>query len=167
MKKDTALAAWKQKLIAFVKSEIFSYLFFGVCTTVVNIIVFQFCYSGLHIPTLIANVIAWVLSVAFAYLTNRRFVFHSTVNTREGILREIASFVGARLFSLAFDELIIWLTVDVMGYTFLERFTAGLLHIPLADAKALVGKICANVVVVILNYIFSKLFIFRKNHSAR
>lgn len=165
MSNDAKHRHWKEKLIAFVKSEVFSYLFFGVCTTIVNILVFQFCYTGLRIPTLIANVIAWVLSVAFAYVTNRRFVFHSTVRTREGILKEASAFVGARLFSLLFDELIVWLMVDVMRYTLIEQWTAELLGLKIEDAKALLAKICSNVVVVILNFIFSKLFIFKKEKA--
>lgn len=163
MSNDTIHCQWKEKLTAFLKSEVFGYLFFGVCTTIVNILVFQFCYTGLSIPTLIANAIAWVLSVAFAYVTNRRFVFHSTVHTRQGILKEASAFVGARLFSLLFDELIVWLMVDVMRYTLIEQWTADLLQFTIEDAKALLAKICSNVVVVILNFIFSKMFIFKKD----
>ena len=151
-----------QKALAFARSEVFSYLFFGVCTTIVNILVFQCLYALMGIPTLIANAIAWVISVLFAYITNRLYVFHSEVHTKEGILREAAAFTGARLLTLFFDEIIMWLMVDVMGYTFIERWTAHLLHWQVKDAKSLLAKVCANVVVVVLNYIFSKLFIFRK-----
>lgn len=153
----------RQKGLNFIKSEIFSYLFFGVCTTVINIVVFQLFYSLLGVPTLISNAIAWVFSVAFAYVTNRVFVFHSHVSSTKGILREVMAFVGARIFSLFFDELIMWLMVDVMGITPIERMAAHLLHCPPQDAKSLIAKICANVVVVILNFIFSKLFIFKKS----
>lgn len=154
---------FREKLIAFVKSEVFSYLFFGGCTTLINIAVFQLFYAALGIPTLISNAIAWVASVAFAYVTNRLFVFHSEVHSTKGILREISAFVGARLFSLLFDELIMWLMVDVMGYIAAERLTARLLSCEVQDAKSLIAKLCANVVVVILNFIFSKLFIFKKD----
>lgn len=150
------------KLKEFLTSEIFSYLFFGVCTTVVNIVVFQLCCSALGIHALISNVIAWIFAVAFAYITNRIFVFRSNENSLTGIAREVGSFVAARLFSLLVDELIIWLMVDVMGYIAIERLLADILDCPLKDAKSLFAKLCSNVVVVILNYILSKLIIFKK-----
>ena len=56
-----------------------------------------------------------------------------------------------------------WLMVDVMGYTALERLTARILNCEVQDAKSLIAKLCANVVVVVLNFIFSKLFIFKKD----
>lgn len=152
----------KEKLLKFIRSEIFSYLFFGVCTTIINIVTFQLFYSIMGIPTLVSNAIAWVFSVAFAYVTNRTFVFHSKENSLQGVLREVSSFVGARLLSLLFDEIIMWLMVDVMGYTAIESFTAELLNMDMQDAKSLIAKVCANVVVVILNFFFSKLFVFKK-----
>ena len=150
------------KIKAFVSGEVFSYLFFGVCTTVVNIVVFQLCCTVLGMHALISNIIAWVFAVAFAYVTNRIFVFHSRENSLSGIAREVGSFVGARLFSLLVDELIIWLMVDVMGYIAAERLLAGILGCPLKDAKSLFAKICSNVVVVIMNYVLSKMIIFKK-----
>lgn len=153
------------KLMAIVKSEIFSYLFFGVCTTVVNIVVYQFCCSLLGIHALISNIFAWIFAVAFAYITNRIFVFHSREKSLRGITREVGSFVGARLFSLLVDELIIWLMVDVMGYIAIERLIADLFNWQLKDAKSLFAKICSNVVVVIMNYVLSKLIIFKKGSN--
>ena len=155
----------KNALINFIHSEIFRYLFFGVCTTIINIATFQFFYSLAGVPTLVSNAIAWVFSVAFAYITNRIFVFHSEVTSPEGILREVSAFVGARLFSLVFDELIMWLMVDVMGYTAIERFTAQIMGWEVKDAKSLIAKVCANIVVMILNFLFSKLFIFKKDNN--
>ena len=145
-----------------VTGEVFSYLFFGVCTTVVNIVVYQLCCSAFGIHALISNIIAWIFAVAFAYITNRVFVFHSKEHSPQGIAREIGSFVGARLFSLLVDELIIWLMVEVMGYIAIERLLAGILNCPLKDAKSLFAKICSNVVVVVMNYVLSKMIIFKK-----
>ncbi len=142
--------------------EVFSYLFFGVCTTVVNIVVFQFCCSAIGLHALISNIIAWIFAVAFAYITNRIFVFHSREKSLRGIAREAGTFVGARLFSLLVDEFIIWLMVSVMGYIAIERLIADILSCPLKDAKSLFAKICSNVVVVILNYVLSKMIIFKK-----
>ena len=142
--------------------EVFSYLFFGVCTTVVNIVVFQFCCSAIGLHALISNIIAWIFAVDFAYITNRIFVFHSREKSLRGIAREAGTFVGARLFSLLVDEFIIWLMVSVMGYIAIERLIADILSCPLKDAKSLFAKICSNVVVVILNYVLSKMIIFKK-----
>ncbi len=157
-KKNGVLA----KILAIAKGEVVSYLFFGVCTTIVNIVVYQFCCSLLEIHALISNIFAWIFAVAFAYITNRLFVFHSKENSLGGIAREAGSFVGGRLFSLAVDELIIWLMVDVMGYISVERLIADLFGWPLKDAKSFFAKICSNVVVVLMNYVLSKLIIFRK-----
>ena len=153
------------KIIKIATSEVFSYLFFGVCTTVVNIAVFQLCCSAMGIHALISNIIAWIFAVAFAYVTNRIFVFHSRENSHVGIAREAGSFVGARLFSLLVDELIIWLMVSVMGYIAIERLLADFLGCPLKDAKSLFAKVCSNVVVVIMNYVLSKMIIFKKGEE--
>lgn len=164
MKQSSSLSL-KEKLAAFLRKQLIRYLFFGVCTTLVNIVIFQISYSGLRIPTLIANALAWVASVAFAYVTNRLFVFHSKARSTKGLAREITAFVGARLFSLVFDELIVWSMIDVMGVTPIEQWTADVLRQPVGDVKAFLAKVCANAVVVILNYLFSKFFIFRNPPS--
>lgn len=162
MSSDEKKSGSFDRIKKIVTGEVFSYLFFGVCTTVVNIVVFQLCCSAMGIHALISNIIAWVFAVAFAYITNRIFVFHSKENSPLGIAREASAFVGARLFSLLVDELIIWLMVSVMGYIAAERLLADILHCPLKDAKSLFAKICSNVVVVIMNYVLSKLIIFKK-----
>lgn len=155
----------RERIKKVVTGEVFSYLFFGVCTTVVNIVVFQLCCSAFGLHALISNIIAWIFAVIFAYVTNRIFVFHSQENSLMGIAREAGSFVGARLFSLLIDEFIIWLMVDVMGYIAIERLLAGILNCPLKDAKSLFAKLCSNVVVVIMNYVLSRLIIFSKKES--
>lgn len=161
-KKSQNNSTMSDRIRAFVTGEVFSYLFFGVCTTIVNIVVFQTCCSVMGIHALISNIFAWIFAVAFAYITNRIFVFHSKENSMKGIAREAGSFVGARLFSLLVDEFIIWLMVDVMGYIAAERLLTRILDCPLKDAKSLFAKICSNVVVVIMNYVLSKMIIFKK-----
>lgn len=123
--------------------ELILYVFFGGVTTVVNFVVYGLCTDVLQIYYLAANAIAWILAVAVAYITNRIWVFHSKKSGFNAIAREIALFVGARIFSGLGDMLIMFICVD-------------LLHIP-----GLVAKILANVFVVILNYILSKLIIFK------
>lgn len=126
-------------------SEIISYLFFGVLTTAVNYIVYLLL-SPLFIYTVIPTVIAWMAAVAFAYVTNRRFVFRSDSKGRE-LLKEMLKFVGARLLSGAADVLFMWITVDVLSF----------------DGRIM--KLLANVFVVVFNYIAGKLIVFKKKSS--
>ena len=124
--------------------ELILYVFFGGLTTLVNIVVYWFCADVLHIYYLISNAFAWVLAVLFAYVTNRTWVFKSKKRGVSAIIREIMLFVSGRILSGLGDTLIMFICVSV-------------LMLP-----GLVAKIAANVFVVIFNYIFSKLIIFRK-----
>lgn len=123
--------------------ELLSYLFFGVLTTVVNYVSYLLL-APFFGTTTIPTAIAWVLSVAFAYLTNRRWVFRSQAKGAAAVLREAGSFVGARLISGVIDVGIMWVFADRMGFN--DKLV----------------KIASNVFVVIFNYIASKLIIFRK-----
>jgi putative flippase GtrA len=93
---------------------------------------------------LIANAIAWVLAVAFAFITNKLYVFRSKSFEPSLLRRELISFVGARLLTLGIDELGMMLLVSVMGM------------------NDWIAKTIVNVLVIVLNYILSKLFIFKK-----
>ena len=89
-----------------------------------------------------------MLSVLVAYITNKLFVFQSHVRGFLALAKEVGLFFGARLLSFGVDELGIWLMVDV------------------AHISGLVSKIAMNVIVLILNYIFSKWFIFANKKSS-
>lgn len=121
-----------------------AYAVFGVFTTVVNIVAYWVCAHPLHLGTLPSSVVAWFLSVLFAYLTNRRWVFDSQAHGRSEILRECAAFFAARIATGVLDWAIMWLFVDV-------------LHL-----NDLVIKVVSNVVVIVLNFVLSKLVVFRK-----
>ncbi|HIT07765.1 MAG TPA: GtrA family protein [Candidatus Merdivicinus faecavium] len=123
--------------------ELLSYLFFGVLTTVVNYVSYLLL-APFFGTTTIPTAIAWVLSVAFAYLTNRRWVFRSQAKGAAAVLREAGSFVGARLISGVIDVGIMWVFADRLGFN--DKLV----------------KLASNVFVVIFNYIASKLIIFRK-----
>lgn len=120
---------------------IFWYLVFGVLTTVVNIVVYFLLREICNVNYLISNAFAWFFSVLFAYVTNRKYVFES--QSRE-ILAEITKFFSSRLATGVLDMFLMWLLVS---------FT------PIND---LYIKIFVNVIVIILNYIFSKVFVFRE-----
>ena len=136
--------------------ELFVYCLAGVLTTAIN----YGAYAGItqgwaaitggaadH-PTLIlvANILAWVLSVAFAFWANKKYVFRSPLWTREVLRREVPGFVTARLLSLGFDVVFVEATV-------------------LLGMDHRIAKLLSNVIVVILNYFASKFWIFRRRDS--
>lgn len=127
--------------------ETFLYLLFGVLTTAVDFITY-FILTRLSVHYITANIIAWVVAVAFAYVTNKIFVFNSKSTKKQTLLNEITDFVGARIFSLLFSLIFIYTTVN-------------LLHM-----NDLIAKIISSVFVVIINYIFSKFFIFKQGEDS-
>lgn len=120
------------------------YMFFGGLTTLVNIVSFYVLERMLGMPTVPATCAAWALSVFFAYVTNRRWVFESKENSRRGILREVGSFFLFRLLSGLIDVGIMYMCVDLLGW------------------NSLAVKVASNVLVIIINYVASKLVIFRQ-----
>lgn len=141
-----------------VSKEVFNYLLFGVMTTVVNFIVFKFFKDRMNV--LVANVIAWVAAVIFAYVTNKLFVFESKSWKPKVVLPEIASFSGARLITLGIEELGLFVMINLLQ---LDK----MLTIPSLLSGEMVIKLIVSIIVVILNYIFSKLIIFRKKESSK
>lgn len=121
------------------------YLFFGVCTTAVNIITYYITAHMLSLSVILSTCLAWVISVIFAYVTNKWWVFESKSLRLKAVIQEFLSFTGCRLFTGACDLLIMFIFVDCLGI------------------NDLFVKIASNVLVVILNYIFSKLIIFKRN----
>jgi len=127
----------------FLNKETISYLIFGILTTAVNIISYRLCtLSGIDYKT--ATVIAWCLSVAFAYITNKLFVFESKSFKFDILIKEILAFVACRIFSGICDLAFMVFAVEIIGI------------------NDFISKIITNVFVVVINYIASKLFIFRK-----
>lgn len=125
--------------------EILMYLIFGVLTTVVNIVSYFLLARILHIDTVVSTVIALILSILFAYITNKIFVFESKTNTAKELLKEIISFFGCRAFTGILDVAFMYITVEVF------------------NLNDMIMKIISNIVVIIVNYIFSKLIIFKKD----
>ena len=124
--------------------DILSYLFFGVLTTVVNYLVYLPCYNLLHLSASVSNVIAWVAAVAFAYLTNKPFVFKSHDWSWKTVGPELAKFVGCRVGSGLIETAIIFVTVDLLQF------------------NGNIWELFTSVLVVIINYVGSKLLVFRK-----
>lgn len=125
--------------------EIISYLFFGGCTTLINIIAYYVCYNVISISNVISTIIAWIISVLFAFVTNKLYVFNSKSKDMFTILKEAISFFSCRIATGVLDIVIMYVTVDLLSF------------------NGLLWKIISNVIVVALNYVFSKLFIFKNN----
>lgn len=122
-----------------IRKELLNYIIFGVLTTLINILTYQIL-SVAGVTTLIANGIAWLLSVLFAYITNRKYVFDS--HSENGI-QECLKFYGSRISTGILDMAGMWMLVDIFYF------------------PGMVSKVGMNVVVIVLNYIFSKVFVFK------
>lgn len=134
----------KLKALILKHWEVLVYLFFGGLTTLVNLAVYWPLHHYLHIPASVSNVIAWAVSVLFAFLTNKSFVFKSNDWSLRVTGPELLKFVSCRVASGVFETVFIGLTVDWLHW------------------HGLLMKIIVSIVVVILNYIGSKLLVFRK-----
>lgn len=133
-----------EHLPKLVNRETISYVVFGVLTTVVNLVTYNACADWLGWNTALSTTVAWVTAVIFAYVVNKLFVFHSHTTGRADFLREMGMFFGARALTYVIDLLGMMLLVDVL------HWHGGL------------SKILTNILVLVLNYVFSKVFIFRK-----
>ena len=126
--------------------EIINYLIFGVLTTVVSLATYYICvFTFLNpenpVELQIANIISWIFAVLFAYVTNRKYVFESK---EKNLIKEGIKFSGSRLITLFLDMLVMWLGVTVLKFS---------------DT---IIKIVSQVLIIIGNYIISKLFVFKK-----
>ena len=123
---------------------VISYLFFGVLTTAVNFIVYLPVYNILGLSASVSNMIAWVVAVVFAYFVNKIYVFRSLDWSRKTVIPELTKFVAARVLSGVLETGILLVTVDILGW------------------NGNIWKFVTQVLVVISNYVFSKLIVFRK-----
>ena len=124
--------------------QLFLYGIFGVLTTLINIAAYWLCTRMLYVPVVPSTVIAWLVAVFFAYYTNRTYVFHSTTSSLRGVISEAAEFFACRIATGVIDVIIMYVFVNVLNFD--DVFI----------------KTASNILVIILNYIASKLFIFSK-----
>ena len=129
------------------RQEAMRYLVFGALSTVVNILAFFLCKNVCNFSTVVSNSIAWILAVLFAYITNKMCVFNSETTGKKDLLREILSFFGARIFTLVFETGFLILFIDKLHF------------------NDIIMKIISNILVIIINFFFSKIFIFKKSKS--
>ena len=123
--------------------DVLTYLFFGVLTTAVNYSVYLPCYNWLHWSAGLSNVLAWVVAVAFAFTTNKPFVFKSHDWSWNVLWPELTKFVGCRIGSGVLETAILLVTVDLLRW------------------NGNIWKLITAVLVVVLNYIGSKFLVFK------
>lgn len=133
----------KMKALFAKHREAILYLFFGGCTTLVNFAVYWFFTRPVNVGTVGASVLGWLLSVLFAYATNRKWVFESAARGARAVIGEMAKFFAGRIATGVMDVAIMFIAVDLMG------------------APDMVMKILSNVLVIILNYFISKMLVFK------
>ncbi|WP_411348091.1 GtrA family protein [Paenibacillus sp. WLX2291] len=122
------------------RKEIINYIIFGVLTTVVNIVSYIILVNLLYMDYRIATTIAWIISVLFAFFTNKKYVFKS----EKGFMKEMVLFFGARLLSYF---------IDLMGMILLVE------GLTINDT---IAKILVNIIVILVNYFISKLIVFKQ-----
>ena len=125
-------------------TELVAYLFAGVATTVVNYVAYFIATRWLSMGVMTGTWTAWVLAVAFGYAVNKAFVFHTHCENMAALVKEAVSFFTMRLVSLGAETVIMFVSVELLGL------------------NDLVMKLLTNFIVIVLNYVFSKLFIFKK-----
>ena len=140
--------------------EIISYLFWGGCTTVVSwgsFSLFQICFRGWINNTdtlvVVSNVLSWVCAVLFAYITNKIWVFNSRSWSAKVVLPEVTKFVSARLLTGIMEMFL----VPFLVYLGMNQAIFGI--------EGAVSKNVVSILVILLNYIFSKLFIFKRENK--
>ena len=131
-----------KKLLTKYKSFIM-YMIFGVLTTVINLLTYYICFNILRIPNVASTIIAWILAVSFAFVTNKIWVFDSKSFDGKILSHEIPTFFGARIATGVLDVVIMYIAVDVLSW------------------NSTVWKLVSNIIVIILNYIASKFVIFK------
>lgn len=129
------------------ENSVVRYVFFGGCTTMVNLISF-YVLRRLHTALQTANVISIILAILFAYVVNSRFVFQDKCDTLRDHIRPFCKFISARLATMVIEIAGVWLLVSFMGL------------------NDMIGKFLTQFVVLILNYIFSKFFVFTTGREA-
>lgn len=129
------------------KKELLNYLVFGVLTTLVNIGCYIFLTKVFQMDYKVATTIAWIVSVIFAFITNKLYVFHGTQTHKMAILKELTSFTFFRILSYVIDIVSMIVLIEWLGW------------------NDLFAKVIANGIVIVMNYFASKYIVFQTNQS--
>ena len=139
----------KKWILKFYENDVIRYIFWGGCTTLVNLLSF-YIMRAMGIPLMSANIISIILAILFAYVTNKIWVFRSYNFRPVYLLKEMASFFSCRILTSVFTYVAMIVMVDGMGIK-----------------QDMICKIVVSAISLVLNYICSKLFIFKKKESSK
>ena len=136
----------KKWILKFYENDVIRYIFWGGCTTLVNLLSF-YIMRAMGIPLMSANIISIILAILFAYVVNSKYVFQDKCETLKDHVQPFCKFVSARLVTMVIQVGGVWLLVSVMGL------------------NDMIGKFLTQFIVLILNYVFSKFFVFTTGKS--
>ena len=136
-----------------VNKETFLYLFFGVLATILNILLFYLFINIWKLPTGAGNILDTIICILFQYFTNRIWVFESKSKGKQAI-KEFIQFILARGITTIIDQIFVVVGVDFFVAKYISHSQQGMFSVGI--------KIISNIIVIVLNYIFSKLFVFKK-----
>ncbi len=132
------MVKWIRKLF---ESSVIRYIFFGGCTTLVNLISFYILRRA-GVQLTVANVISIILAILFAYVVNSKYVFQDKCERLKDHIQPFCKFISARLITMVIEVGGVWLLVEIMGM------------------NDMIGKFLTQFIVLALNYVFSKFFVF-------
>ena len=136
----------KKWILKFYENDVIRYIFWGGCTTLVNLLSF-YIMRAMGIPLMSANIISIILAILFAYVVNSKYVFQDKCETLKDHVQPFCKLVSARLVTMVIEVGGVWLLVSVMGL------------------NDMIGKFLTQFIVLILNYVFSKFFVFTTGKS--
>lgn len=125
--------------------EVWNYLISGALGVVISVVSYALCSKLIGLNIIISNVISWIVAVLSMYVTNKLFVFKSKRETKVELIKEFGAFVTARILTLVIETIILYIGADLL------------------KINDIIVKIISQIVVIILNYVFSKIWIFKKN----
>ncbi len=128
--------------------KILKFSFWGLITTVLNVALY-YIFRYIKIPVAVSTILAWLLCVSFAFITNKRYVFNKTNYEKQQIVREIILFYGSRLFSGIMDVLLMVLMVNILSW------------------NEILSKVMDEVAVSTFNFVFSFLVIFKQKNTEK
>ena len=134
--------------------ELVDYLFWGVVAFLLYMVIYWIFTSGMGMREVTATFFDNVIVIIFTFITNKLFVFRSKAGSFKGLVREFVSFVAARIFTFILNELIVWIGCDILG------FNTQSYHLPFIN-DGMIVQLIAQAVVIITNYVLSKLLVFR------
>lgn len=130
-----------------INKQLIMYALFGILTTLVNITAYFFFVRFISLDFFISNLLAWIISILFAYITNRIYVFKSKASGIRNLMREVFLFIATRLFSGVLDMVALYMFVETLSF------------------KDGVSKLITNIMVIFTNYLFGRLIVFKNGRS--